>query len=471
MTRQVLFDWLICGGFRWALVLLLGSVGSAQQFVEPRFSAPLELPAVETTRLASLTLSSRLYSQSSRGLADLRLFDSRDNLVSFVVRQQITQREERTTTQRAIASPELKFLEGNGLELRFSIDPERSPGPLGGLLIRTGLRKFERRADLEWDQGSGEWTALAKDVLLYDYSSVIDLRNLEIRLPQPLEIRQPSRFRLVIDKVTEAQASQVIELTRRLRGGNEEYREERQLVNRQPFRIEGLEAIHETRQIVSDSPLKSSYPSQLVAQEELQDEGCTRLIIESQGEPLTGFQLQTADDNFSRQVTIEAELLHPGAAASEFRTIGKGRISRIHLPGTDLDQMELSFPEHSSRLYRLTVRNADSPPLKISGVTASGNTYELYFLAEPGERYRLEYGGGERERPTFDTVAISTALEKRIASLPAKLGEATRLETGTSQPAGTWTVPLWVYWIAGVVLVALLASSLYSAAQRIEKAE
>lgn len=454
-----------------AFALLLASMSFAQQPEATRFSAPLELPAVEKTSLASLTLGSSIYAQGSKGSADLRLLDSQNKLVSFLVRQQIVQREERSTTKRSITSPELTFLDGNGLAIGFSIDSEKSPGPLTGLLIRTELREFERRANLEWDQGKDEWVKLASDVLLYDYSSVIDLRNLEIRLPQPLEIRQLAKFRLVIDKVTEAQEGQVLELTRRLRGANEEYREERLLVNRQPFRIEGLESLHEIKRVVSDSPLKTNYPIRLVLQEELKDLGCTKLMIESESEPLTGFQLQTADDNFSRKVDISAELLKGGTAEAKFHSIGRGRISKIHLPGTELEQMELTFPESSSQRYWLTIYNEDSQPLKISSVTATGSTYQLFFLAEPGERYRLEYGGEEMKMPSFDTVAISTAIESRVASLPAKLGEAIAIEGVTGKTLKDWTMPIWVYLMVAFILVALLASSLYSAAKRVDVAE
>lgn len=452
-----------------AFVLTLSSICFAQEPESTRFSAPLEVPAVEKTSLASLTLDSQIYAAGSRGLADLRIFDSKNNLVAFLVRQQIVQRKERSTVNRSITAPELKFLEANGLEISFSIEPEQSPGPLTGLLIRTGLREFERRANLEWDQGNGDWVKLASDVLLYDYSSVIDLRNLEIRLPQPLEIRQPSKFRLVIDKVTEAQESQVVELTRRLRGANEEYREERLLVNRQPFRIEGLESSHETTRIVDDFPLKTNYAVKLVSQQELKEERCTMLAIESQSEPLTGFQLQTADDNFSRMVFIEARSDSSDKGEETYREIAKGTISKVHLPGAELDRMELSFPESSSWLYRLKIFNLDSPPLKISSVTATGNNYQLFFLAQPGEGYRIEYGGGEAEKPSFDTVAISTALQKRLESLPAKLGEATKASVTAIKTPQTSNIPIWVFWLIAAALVVLIGSGLYSAAKRVDE--
>jgi len=471
MINQLFFDCVKSKGLGLALALLLASISFSQQVESLRFSTPLELPVVEKTSLASLTLDNRIYNAGSKGLTDLRIVDSHNKLVSFVVRQQTTQREEQTITNHSIGSPELKFLGENGLEISFSIAPEKSPGPLRRILIRTGLREFERRANLEWDQGKGEWIKLASDVLLYDYSSVIDLRNLEIRLPQPLELRQLSKFRLTIDKVTEAQESQVVELTRRLRGANEEYREERLLVNRQPFRIEGLESKHETKRIVSDSPLKTNYSTKIVSQKEMKEEGCTVLIVESLSEPLTSFQLQTADDNFSRQVTIEKELVNQETEKHEYQPVGQGRVSKIHLPGTELEQLEIGFPETSSQVYRLTIHNDESQPLRISSVTASGNTYQLFFLARPGEQYRLEYGGGEMAPPKFDTVAISTAVDKRIASIPAKLGEAAKLEGIRVQPAAEWKLPIWVYWLCALVLVALLASSLYSAAKRVDATE
>jgi hypothetical protein len=117
---------------------------SRQQVECAHYSAPLELPAVEKTSLSSLTLDNRIYNAGSKGLTDLRIVDSHNKLVSFVCAQQTMQREEQTTTNRSIGSPELKSLGENGLEISFSIAPEKSPGPLSGVLIRTGLREFER---------------------------------------------------------------------------------------------------------------------------------------------------------------------------------------------------------------------------------------------------------------------------------------------------------------------------------------
>jgi hypothetical protein len=443
----------------------------AQDAAKLRFSAPLTMRAADKTSLISLTLGTEVFANSESGFADLRLYDSTDKLVSFLIRQQVAQREERVQSKRSIPSPNLKFLDGNGLEIDFTIDPGKSASSLTGVLIRTELREFERRASLEWDQGRGEWVKLVSDVLLYDYSSVLDLRNLEIRLPQPLELSQPAKFRLTIDKVTEVQEGQVVELTRRLRGADEEYREERLLVNRQPFKIQGLESCYETKRTVNDSPLNTSYPVKLVSQNELKDEHTTELIIESQNEPLIGFQLRTEDDNFSRNVKIEIEKAGSADQTSRFHQVGTGTISKIHLAGSELDRTELTFPETRSQRYRLTLANLDSPPLKISEVIATGNCYQLYFLAQPGERYRLEYGGGESQAPSFDTLAIRTALEQRAESLTATLGEASNVQVAAAVPPKDWTVPIWMYWLIGLCLVALLASSLYNAAKRIDMTE
>jgi hypothetical protein len=262
--------------------------------------------------------------------------------------------------------------------------------------------------------------------------------DLEIRLPQPLEIRQLSKFRLTIDKVTEAQESQVVELTRRLRGRM------RSIAKNASWSIANLSGSKDLSPNMRPSessattPLKTSYSTKIVSQKEMKEEGCTVLIVESLCEPLTSFQIQSEDDNFSRQMTIEKELANQGTDKREYQPVGQGRVSKIHLPGTELEQLEIGFPETSSQVYRLTIHNEESQPLRISSVTASGNTYQLFFLATPGEQYRLEYGGGKMEPPKFDTVAISTAVEKRIASIPAKLGEATKLEGIRVQPIAEW---------------------------------
>jgi hypothetical protein len=451
--------------------LTTASFLAAQSATTNRYASPLSLPGPTTPALAGLELGRELYRHCATDFSDLRLRDGKGQLVAFVVQQERGQLERRSKAYQAIREPELHLLDNGGLEIAFTVQPDKTLEQVSSLLIHSPLREFERRALLEWDQGTGNWIPLATDVLLFDYSSILDVRNLEIRFSPPIEIAQASRFRLVIDKVTQLQEDQVLELTRRLRGQDEVYREERLLVNRQPFRIDRLEVGHEQLRLEAQTPLETEYPIRLVTQRSEPAIQCTDLILESDGEPLVCFQLASTDDNFSRPVEIAVELSDHVSeeVGARYQRIGGGVLTKIHVPGSELERMELRFPETKARRYRLRVSNQDSPPLQFSRVAATGNKYQLYFLAQPGAHYSLEYGGPPLKRPQFDTVALKAALQNRLTPIPATLGEATLVPPAAGESEPFRGLPTWVYWLVAVALVGLLASGLYWAVQRVDE--
>ena len=463
-------------GLAGCLALCFSQPCNSQTTAPPpidRHSAELQFEAITSTGLVSLSLTSDVFSHAPKDLNTMRLVDSHQRLVPFTIKATRQQRESRTKRFIPAEHLGLRFLETQGVEISFSISAEKAPDPVGGVVIRTPLREFERRASVEWDQGKGEWVSLAADVLLYDYSSVLDVRNVEILFSSPIRIQQSAKFRLVIDKVTQIQEDQVLELTRRLRGNNEEYREERLHVNRQPFKVDSLQLWQESIRREPDAFAQVTYPVKVTARQEQSDLKCTDLMIESAGEPLMKVLLQTPDDNFSRKVRVEMEVAPNDTANAEphFQLLSTGSITKIHLPGAEREELALAFPENRARRYRLRIENGDSPPLQITAASAFGHEYKLLFLAEPGETYRLEYGGPTLEPAKLDSAALSTAIQNRLPSSPATLGAVSTVQTKAPVRQPKSYLSSWAYWAVAIVLVALLASGLFQAVKRIDSVE
>jgi hypothetical protein len=237
--------------------------------------------------------------------------------------------------------------------------------------------------------------------------------------------------------------------------------------------VDSLQLWQESIRREPDAFAQVTYPVKVTARQEQSDLKCTDLMIESAGEPLMKMLLQTPDDNFSRKVRVEMEVAPNDTANAEphFQLLSTGSITKIHLPGAEREELALAFPENRARRYRLRIENGDSPPLQITAASAFGHEYKLLFLAEPGETYRLEYGGPTLEPAKLDSAALSTAIQNRLPSSPATLGAVSTVQTKAPVRQPKSYLSSWAYWAVAIVLVALLASGLFQAVKRIDSVE
>jgi len=88
---------------------------------------------------------------------------------------------------------------------------------------------------------------------------------------------------------------------------------------------------------------------------------------------------------------------------------------------TDLD---VTFPEHRARQFRLLVHDGDGAALEITGVTARGRGHRVRFIAYPGMSYRLCYGAPPAGPPDYDAKAVISGLRDRAVTRYASLGPA-----------------------------------------------
>lgn len=448
---------------RHLIILVLGLSVAPACAEEPTpflWSKPIPFEGGSGDELLTIPLDSDVYNATQSGLADIRIFDADRSAVPFLVRKSITWRhrvERRSWTARDV---ELTPQEDGTLVIRFRLrkgDPQPS-----GLKLVTSLRDFEQRVDVFENE---ETEALVTDALVYDYSRFMDVHRHDIPLPE----NSARTFRIRIGTPTAEQENELLELTRRLRGGEEVEREERSRVKRRPFRIERIELHAKTARSKVAAQASVSWPNVKMTSSENVDEKQTVLEVETRREPLTAFQLETEDRNFSRRVRV----LVPEDADGEvsWREIASATLLRFRFRDVNRETLRVTFPEQRHEKYRIVVENRDSPPISFSGVSGEGPVHELVCLVASDAKLALHYGNSFAAGPSYDVAAIRAALDSGEETTVAKIGDATALDPDqVVAPYGATDIvndPV----VIGVVvsaLVALLGFTLVRAGQRID---
>ncbi len=434
------------------------------------FSKPIVLTPLETEELVAVDLDSDIYQATRGGYPDVRLLDSAAGEVAFLIRKKLTKVKRKVKESWRAEEVSLRPQADDGLEITFRIDLEKHPLPPQGVRLITPLRNFEHRVGIAASTDGQTWQPLLEDGLIFDYSQFMDVRNLALELPAAATEPRPW-LRITIENVTQEQQSQLLELTRDLRGVEEISRTERLMINRQPFRIDRIELWHDEMQINVAGDEQANYLLKITGSEQDSTAQQTHVYLNSRREPLTRFTLVTKDRNFSRTARIE---VRPDASAPEtWRSIGSAVLTRIEFRSLQRESLEIELSEHRAEDYRLVIENRDSPPLTVDDVRAAGNVYEVVFLAQPGVAYRLGYSSPELAAPNFDLAALQASLAEGFAPLAASLGPEEKLEVA-AEPRDPLIKRLLNNSVVLTSIIALLvfvlAVGLYRATRSLEQA-
>lgn len=434
------------------------SLASEPEF---RFSRTVTAPSLSQEELLAVTLDSSVFAATEVRLPDMRLLDGQGGAVPYLLRKAQATRAMTVRKTWPSRQPDARPLEGGGLEITVELK-EDDPKP-NGLSIISRLKNFEQRVHVFSSRTGEQWEPAGEESVIFDYSRYMDVRRDSVRFQET-----PNRhFRIVIDNVTAEQESELLALTRRLSGAEETGREERVTIERRPFRIERIDFWREVEQERSTGDKKTEYPVGEYRVEQDPEKQQTIVLINTGREPLTSLELQTPERNFSRRAAIEVE--EKRGVQSSWRAIGESTLSLIDFKGLKQEELAVKFPELRRGTYRLVVNNRDSPPLKVTGIKASGNVYELLFLASPNTRYQLVYGSTDAEPPQYDTAAIGKVLGEGFRPAQAELGP---VSPGTGPPiAFRWSDLLnnrGLLFGTITLLVIVLAWGLYHAVKRVD---
>jgi hypothetical protein len=429
-----------------------------------RYAMPLELPTLKQEELLAATLESDVYAATRDGFPDLRILSDDSLETSYLLRKVTITKAETTRDYWAARTRSVQPLDDGGLEIMLHLEPE-DPQP-DGLRIVTPLRDFEQRVRV-FNSADGEnWQPAGEETVIFDYSQYMDFGNDSVSFPSS----DRRDFRIVIDDVTQEQESQLMGLTRSLRGGQEVRREERTTINRRPFRIDRVLFWRDVVHDQSTGDRKTGYPLTGFHLENDPAAQQSIITVDSRREPLTSLKLVTSSHNFSRQALVEIDVSTP--REHTLRSIGVANLSRLDFRNLKREELTISFPETRQLKYRIVIDNRGSPPLVVTSVEAEGNEYQTVFLAPvPQQAYELVFGSESAERPDYDTAAISASLAAGYQ--PALVGLGKQVDgPGAGQPAAfalsrIINNPLLLGSFA-VLLVAALAWGLYRAGHRLD---
>ncbi|MBL8819292.1 MAG: DUF3999 family protein [Planctomyces sp.] len=412
--------------------------------------------------LTHLILDSDVYSETRDGFPDLRIFDSRDKSQPFILRHaRDTETKTRRVEWRALKTS-LRPLPEGGLQIFVALE-DNDPQP-SALRIVTPLTNFEHRIRV-FNGDEDNPMPLVEDAVIFDYSQFMDVRQVDIPLPQS----DARNFRIFVDAITADQESRLLELTRTIGANDEVSKSERTLVERRPFRIDQITLIADVaEERRTASRLQSKRIDKPSASE---DTAKKQTVVEfsSDGQPLSSIRILTPDRNFSRLATLQTK---SSDASSDWQNVASTHIARFQMGNLNSESLEMSFEERRTRLWRITIDNRDSPPIQIDGIEIAGPVWEVVFVQARKQSYRLMYGAADVSAAQHDTFAVAAAIDANVPMMEGTLGE---VELRDVPEAGSEinvksiiNNPVFLVSIV-VLVVAALTWALFGAARRVQQ--
>lgn len=456
--------------FQLPLLVMFALPSFAAEPARFRFVKEISRDKSTEEEIVSFTLDPDIYDITQNGLGDIRIFDNAGQETPYLLEQVVESRREgvRRTENIQVVSLEEK---ADTIEVRLQL--REKAHPIRGLSINTSLRDFVRKVQVFGSADGQEWTSLVKDGSIYDYSRYIDVRQLEIPLPD----NTFQTFKLVIDNVTDEKEFPNKELARTFRGEDETKRVERTTVERRPLRIDRITGWYDVAQERSAVPKLTNYPVAAPAVTQNATKKQTIVTIATRREPLTSFTLQTEDRNFLRRSTVEVQTPRQSQEFGESRntlewtTVGSGIIFNIQFRTVSRQELKVPFSEQRQPTYRIVIENQDNPPIAISGVTAEGMQNRVLFLAKPGANYRVVYGSSQAAPPQYDSVSVLSAVRENSPVINATLGPQLKNSSYGGEPVGGVGAMLnnWYFLGAAIgLMVVVLAWGLFRAGRRLE---
>ncbi len=305
------------------------------------------------------------------GLEDLRLLDAAGNEVPYLV-----ERPEPRSGSSVIPK-----------NFRYTADPESQTTtlfietgvaePLVGVSLETPASSFLKPVRVEGSNDGQIWQELAADQPIFRQPGGAE--NRRITLPQA----GYSFLRLTLDDRRSA-----------------------------PVPFTGAR-LHMPGASAPSQPL----PVTIKSRDE--NPGVTRLALDfgAANLPVASVRIETSEPLFTRDVTFAVPEVS-GEGICE-RTLGHAVIYRVGVEGKSEARLDLPIEKQiRSRELILLIRNEDSPPLVITGVSGERRLTRLVFFAREPGRYTVLTGNGQCPAPRYDLAALGPQLRKKTETYP-----------------------------------------------------
>ncbi|MCA9062656.1 MAG: DUF3999 family protein [Planctomycetaceae bacterium] len=451
------------GRIPWlALILFLTPSLATGQSLQNPWSRQVSLPDLEGEQLVAIPLDDTVYEHTRTDLHDVRILTAAGDAVPSLIRRRSTT-EDQTVARRWTAKNVELRPDADQIELFFSL--EKEDPPVTSLTVDTPLVNFEQHIEV-WQTADAAGTIepkLLAGSLLFDYSQYMNVRRLTVALPE----NDGRSFRLVLKTPTAEQQSSLKLLTRELQGGNETKTTEQFLVERRPFRIDRIQL--ENARVTTTVTGYRNQPWDITVSPAADDpkEHQTLMEMTTHRQPIGQLQVETKSTNFSRRVNLQQKVtLRDGT--QDWNNIATSTIQRFAFEGVEDEKLTIEFPPVRAEHLRLVIHNLESPPLAITGLTASGAQEEVLFLATPDQSYQLQYGDLTADAASYDLAAINRLLERKIEPATASLAAATATGRAPEEPSDSFINNPWIWGPLLAVLIVLLGMALYSAGRKMD---
>lgn len=120
---------------------------------------------------------------------------------------------------------------------------------------------------------------------------------------------------------------------------------------------------------------------------------------------------------------------------------------------TSIDNNTIGFPLTLAKKLRVTINNADNPPLTIRRITASSPQVQLIMRLNAGENYFFLYGSKDIEAPSYDLVHFKDHIPDSVTVITPQTEEYIG-QPETHQPP-LFENKLWL-WATMALIIAIL---------------
>ncbi|HSH16136.1 MAG TPA: hypothetical protein VLD18_08900, partial [Verrucomicrobiae bacterium] len=346
----------------WTFVLAQAGAAMCADLAAWRWQQTLQLPQ---PGLIKIELSAETLDAARADQGDLRLFDPQGAEVPYVVDQSepsasVWQRLEQMDVSVRDRVTVLEFTNSLGV-------------PLESVMVETPVPSYLKSVTVDVAAANRNYATQSAGQFLFRQPSGAHRSTVK------LKVNPGERVRLTLDDARS-----------------------------QPIPLTGLQLQGAALEEVAPR----EHPVTIARREEASDESRLLLDLGARHLQVATLKFTVTNPVFARTVSLISRVIEDGEIKEQL--IARGTISRGNGPDGILDQtisVEARLPQ---RELWLAIRNEDSPPLKIDGVTAAVRPAYLIFQAAKAGSYTLHTGNAGVASPKYDI----TRLRPQLKSIP-----------------------------------------------------
>lgn len=236
--------------------------------------------------------------------------------------------------------------------------------------------RYFRKVEILGSSDGKSWNSIRKDAVIFDSPKDVPVRHTRIGIP----------------------ASDYPNLVVKIQNGGEN-----------PVSVSAVKLYNERDYMAEYQPV----PVVMGNSERRAGERITTVPFRLQNPyPVSRLRIYTPESNFYRKVDVECR-----QNGGQWYRCAEGSIYSLTLNGSSEQRIYFDVPDITASDLRLVIHDLDSPPLKISSVSAEGFRRTLVFDYDPTDNYYLFWGNPKAAEPVYDVAALLSG-DRRLDTLP-----------------------------------------------------